>query len=90
MHSFTINCEIFSNDEKVTAVVPVISIEVTCLEAMLALSFSTLLVKVFDENNKKVSTMVNGWQYFRWMSIWVYINYLVQSLLKDAKAIFSV
>ena len=90
MHSFTINCEIFSNDEKVTAVVPVISIEVTCLEAMLALSFSTLLVKVFDENNKKVSTMVNGWQYFRWMSIWVYINYLVQSLLEDAKAIFSV
>ena len=57
---------------------------------MLALSFSTLLVKVFDENNKKVSTMVNGWQYFRWMSIWVYINYLVQSLLEDAKAIFSV
>ena len=40
MHSFTVNCDTFSNDEKVAAVVPV-----TCSEAMLALSFSTLLVK---------------------------------------------
>ena len=45
MHSFTVNCETFSNEKKVAAVVPVTSVEVTCSEAMLALCFSTLLVK---------------------------------------------
>ena len=45
MHSFTVNCDTFSNEENVAAVVPVTSVEVTCSEAMLALSFSTLLVK---------------------------------------------
>ena len=45
MHSFTVNCDTFSNEEKVAAVVPVTCVEVTCPEAMLALSFSTLLVK---------------------------------------------
>ena len=45
MHSFTVNCDTFSNEEKVAAVVPVASVEVTCSEAMLALSFSTLLVR---------------------------------------------
>ena len=45
MHSFTVNCDALSNEEKVAAVVPVTSVEVTCLEAMLALSFSTLMVK---------------------------------------------
>ena len=45
MHSFTVNCETFSNEEKVAVVVPVTTVEVTCSEAMLALSFSTLLVK---------------------------------------------
>ena len=69
MHSFTINCDTFSNEEKVAAVVPATSVEVTYSEAMLALSFSTLLVKCSDENTGKVSTTVNGWQYFRWMSI---------------------
>ena len=44
MHSFTVNCDTFSNEEKVAVVVPVTSVEVTCSEAMLALSFSTLLV----------------------------------------------
>ena len=41
MHSFTVNCDTFSNEEKVAAVVPVTSVDVTCSEAMLALSFST-------------------------------------------------
>ena len=68
MNYFTVNCDTFSNEEKIAAVVPVTSVEVTCSEAMLALSFSTLLV-VIDENTGKVSTRVNGWQYFRWMSI---------------------
>ena len=45
MHSFTVNCDTFSNEEKVAAVVPVTSVEVTCSEAMLALSFCTLLIK---------------------------------------------
>ena len=45
MHSFTVNCDTFSNEEKVVAVVLVTSVEVTCSEAMLAPSFSTLLVK---------------------------------------------
>ena len=44
MHSFTVNCDTFSNEEKVAPVVPVTSIEATCSEAMVALSFSTLLV----------------------------------------------
>ena len=48
MHSFTVNCDTFSNEENVAAVVPVTSVKVTCSETMLALSFSTLLV-VFDE-----------------------------------------
>ena len=45
MHSFTVNCDTFSNEEKVAVVVPVTSVEVTCSKAMLAQSFSTLLVK---------------------------------------------
>ena len=44
MHSFTVNCDTFSNEEKVAIVVPIISAKVICSEAMLALSFSTLLV----------------------------------------------
>ena len=45
MHSFTVHCDTFSNEEKVAAVVQVTSVEATCSEAMIALSFSTLLVK---------------------------------------------
>ena len=45
MHSFTVNCDTFSNEEEVAAVVPVTSVEVTCSEALLALSISTLLVR---------------------------------------------
>ena len=47
MCSFTVNCGTFYDEEKVVAVVPVTSIEITCSEAMLALSFSTLLAKCF-------------------------------------------
>ena len=45
MHSFTVNRDPFSNEEKVAAIVPVISVEATCSEAMLALSSCALLVK---------------------------------------------
>ena len=45
MDCITVNCDTFSNEEKVAAVVQVTSVEVTCSEAMLALCFSTLLAK---------------------------------------------
>ena len=45
IHSFTVNCDTFSNEEKVSAVVPATSVEATYSEAMLALCFCTLLVK---------------------------------------------
>ena len=47
MHSFTVNCDTISNEEKIAVVAPVTCVEETCSEAMLALSFSTLLVKCF-------------------------------------------
>ena len=47
MHSFTVNCNTFSNEEKVAAVVPVTSVEVTCSEEILALCLSTLLVECY-------------------------------------------
>ena len=42
MHSFTVNSDTFLGEEKVAVVVPVTSVEVTCSEAMLALTFSAL------------------------------------------------
>ena len=45
MYSFSVNCDTFSNEEKVAVVIPVISVEATCSEAMKALSLSTLLVR---------------------------------------------
>ena len=45
MHCFTANCDTFSNEAKVAVAVPVVSVEVACSKAMLALSFSTLLAK---------------------------------------------
>ena len=47
MHSFTVDCDTFSNAEKVVVVVAVTSVEVTCSAAMLAQSFSTLFAKCF-------------------------------------------
>ena len=44
MHYLTVNCDTFSNDEKVAVAVPVTSVEVTCSDTMPALSFCTLLV----------------------------------------------
>ena len=46
MHSSTVDCDTFRNEGKVIVVVPVTSVgvDVTGSEAMLALSFSTLLV----------------------------------------------
>ena len=58
MHSFTVDCDTFSNEEKVAVVVPATSVEVTGSKTMLALSFSTLLV-VSDKKTGKVGTRVN-------------------------------
>ena len=44
MQSFTVNCDTFSNEEQVAAIVPRTIVEVSCSEAMLALCFCTLLV----------------------------------------------
>ena len=45
MHSFTVNCDTFTNEENVEVVVSETSVEITCSEAMLALSFSTLSLR---------------------------------------------
>ena len=45
IYSSSVNCDTFSNEEIVAVVVPVPSVEVIFSEAMLALCFSTLLVK---------------------------------------------
>ena len=50
MNSFTVNCDSFSNEEKVAVVVPVTSVKVTGSGEMLALGFSTSLVKCLMKN----------------------------------------
>ena len=65
MHSFTVDYDPFSNEEKVAVVVPVTSVVVSDSEAM----FLYFVGKVPDEMTGKVNTRVNGRQYFRWMSI---------------------
>ena len=89
MHSFTVNCDTFSNEEKVAAVVPVTSVEVTCSEAMLALSFSTLLVKCLmkilgrSALGQMVGNILGGCLFESVLTIWC------SSLLEDARAILS-
>ena len=90
MHSFTVNCETFSNEEKVAAVVPVTSLDITCSEAMLALSFSTLLVKCLmkilgrSALGQMVVNILGGCLFESVLTI------CCSSLLKDARAIPSV
>ena len=59
MHSLTEDCNTFSNEETDAAVVPVASaeVEVTGSEAMVALSFSTLLQSVIRQINNKVEKL---------------------------------
>ena len=64
MHSFTVNCDTLANEENVAAVVPV-----NMFRSNVSSRFLYCDGKVFDENTGKVSNRVNGWQYFRWMSI---------------------
>ena len=60
MLSFTVYCDSFSNEEKVTVVVPVTGVEVTCSVGCI---FQYFVGKVSDEKSGKVSTRVNGCQY---------------------------
>ena len=69
MHFLTVDCDTFSNEEKVAVVVPVTSVEVevTCSETMLALSFSTLFLMCLKKDWE--SQHYGILQNFRWMSI---------------------
>ena len=76
--------------KKVSAVVPVASVELTCSEAMLALSFSTLLVKCLMEIlgrsalGQMVGNILGGCLCESVLNIWC------SSLLEDARAVLSV
>ena len=84
MHSFTVNCDNFSNEEKVEVVVPVTSVEVTCSEAMFALCFSTLM-KIMGRSALWyiVHNILGGCLFESVLTIWC------SSLLEDARAILS-
>ena len=90
MHSFTVNCYTFSNEEKVSAVVQVTSVEVICSEALLALCFSTLLVrclmKILGRSalGETLGNILGGCLFESVLTIWC------SSLLVDARAILSV
>ena len=89
IHSFTVNCDTFSNEEKVAAVVPVTSVEVTCSQAMLALSFCTLLVKCFM---KILGRSALGWMFGNILAGCLFESVLTIwciSLLEDTWAIHS-
>ena len=90
MHSFIVNCDIFSNEEKVAVVVPVTTLEVTCSEAMLALSFYTLLVKCLmkilgrSALGQRVGNILGGCLFESVLTVWC------SSLLEEARDILSV
>ena len=69
MHSFTVNCDRFSNETKFAVDVQVTSVEATGSEANACSTFLYFVGEVFDDKTGKFSTRVNGWQYFRWMCI---------------------
>ena len=56
MHSFTVNCDSFSNEEKVAAVVPVTSVEVTCIQLSVLLmkcnAFTSVTLLSFSLHSK--------------------------------------
>ena len=90
MHSFTVNSDTFSNEEKNAAVVQLTSVEVTCSEAMLAPSFSTLLVKCLIKRlgrstlGEMACNILGGCLFMSVLTIWR------SSLLENARAIPSV
>ena len=90
MHSFTVNCDTFSNEEEVAAVVPVTNEEKTCSEAMIALSFHTLVVmclmKILARSalGSMIGNIIGGCLFESLLTVWC------SSLLEDATAIHSV
>ena len=90
MHYFTVNCDTYSNEEKFAIVVPVISAEVTYSEAILSLSFSTLLAKCLMKILRRsalgymVWNIIGGYLFESALTIWC------SSFLEDVRAIHSV
>ena len=90
MLSFTVKCDTFSNGAKVAAVVPATSAEVTCSEAMLALSFSTLFARCLMKRLERsairqmAGNILGGCIFESVLTIWC------SSLLEDTRAILSV
>ena len=86
MHSFTVNGDTFLDEEKVVVVVPVTSVEVRRSEAMLSLSFTTLLIKCLMKRlgrsalGKMVGNVLGGYLFKSVLTIWC------SSLLEDASA----
>ena len=63
MHSLKMDCDNYSNREKVAVIAPVTSakVMVTGSKAMFALSLFIVLLKVSNEKTGKISTRVNDW-----------------------------
>ena len=90
LHSITVDCDTFSNDEKYAVIVPVTSVEAAGSEAMLALCLYTLLVKCLIERlgrsalGQLVGNILGGFLFESELAIWC------PSLLLDARYIYSV
>ena len=90
VHSLTAHCDTFSNEEKVAVVDPVISVEVTCSKATLALSFSTLVLWCLMKKLGRPAlgqidgNIIGGCLFESPLTVWC------SSLLEDASAIPSV
>ena len=83
MHSFTVNCNIFSNEEKVAVVDLVSSIEATCSKAMLALSFSTLLVKLVKNKYICMSIQLSNQSYTLSQTLVHVIQWITVKVIKN-------
>ena len=90
LHSNTVNCDTFSNEQKFAVVVSVTSVEVACLGAMLAPSFSTLMVmclmKILGRSalGQMVGNILGGCLFEMALTIWC------SSLLEYARVIHTV
>ena len=89
MHSLTVNCVTVSNEEKGAVVVPVTSVVLRSSRDILALGFSTLLVKCLmkilgrSALIEMVGNFLGGSLFESVLTIWR------SSLLEDARAILQ-
>ena len=89
MHSFIVDCDTFSNDEKVTVAVQITSLEATCSDAMQALCFSSLASKfmlIRLGSSAQGQLVGNGLGQCLFESV---LTIRCSSLLEDARIIFS-